>query len=203
MLLEYAEIKNKPSAKVVDIGARTGNLSVMLLERGLEVIAVEPNDAMGEIGIDKTEGANIELIRATDIKTTLDNKCADWVTFGSSLNVMDRDLNDPIQKEAENIIVEFIPDYDRGVRRQDQRPKIEEHKDKFDEIFYLGVDFYFHQTLENYIKAWKNVKNKYWDLEAKEGQKLFEAITNKMREALPKEFDIKYTTRAWTTKKVS
>ena len=226
MLIEYVEIKNKPNAKVVDIGAGTGNLSIMLLERGLKVIAVEPNDAMREIGVDKTEGANIKWIRATGIETTLDDKCANWVTFGSSFNVMDRDLalnetyrllkdggyfscmwnhrdlNDPIQKEAEDIIVEFISDYDRGVRRQDQRPKIEEHKNKFDEIFYLEVDFYFHQTLENYIKAWKSVKNKYWDLETKEGRELFEAITNKMRLVLPKEFDIKYTTRAWTAKKI-
>ena len=181
---------------------------------------------MKEIGINRTENKKIKWLKATGIDTTLDNESVDWVTFGSSFNVMDRDLalnetyrilkkdgyftcmwnhrdlNDPIQQKAEEIILEFIPNYDRGVRRQDQRPKIEEHKDKFDEIFYLEIDFYFYQTIENYIKAWKSIKNKYWDLETKEGKELFEAITNKMREKLPKKFKIKYITRAWTAKKV-
>ncbi|KGI54119.1 class I SAM-dependent methyltransferase, partial [Campylobacter sp. MIT 97-5078] len=46
MLLCLAKGENKNVLKVADIGAGTGNLSIMLLERGCTVVAVEPNDAM-------------------------------------------------------------------------------------------------------------------------------------------------------------
>lgn len=227
MLKTYVEASTKKDFKVADIGAGTGNLSIMLLERGLKTISIEPNDAMREIGIERTKGADIEWLRAIGLDTTLKDNCIDWVTFGSSFNVMDRDLalketyrilkdngyfscmwnhrdlNDPIQKQAEAIIEEFIPDYERGTRREDQRPIIERNNQLFDEIFYMEVDFYFHQTIDTYIKAWQSVKNKYWDLDTAEGKELFEKITNKMGETLPPEFDIKYTTRCWTAKKVS
>lgn len=211
---------------VADIGAGTGNLSIMLLERGCRVIAVEPNDAMREIGIERTKGKNITWVRATGLKSTLKNEEFDWVTFGSSFNVMDRnealkeahrllkkngyfscmwnhrDLNDPYQKIAEDTIIEFVPNYTRGARREDQRPIIESCKDLFDNIIYLEEDFYFHQNIKNYINAWKSVKNPYWDLETKEGNELFEKISDKISQRLPKEFDIKYTTRCWSAKKI-
>lgn len=226
VLKEYVGANKKKDFKVIDIGAGTGNLTIMLLERGMQTISVEPNDAMREIGIEKTKHANVHWVKATGLDTTLDDYCADWITFGSSFNVMDRnlalkeayrllkdggyfscmwnhrDLNDPIQKLAEDIIEEFVPDYSRGTRREDQRLIIEKNKDLFDEIFYMEVDFYFHQTIENYILAWQSVKNKYWDLATVEGNVLFEKITNKMIEKMPSEFNVKYTTRCWTAKKV-
>lgn len=218
--------QKKETIKVADIGAGTGNLSIMLLERGCEVVSVEPNDAMREIGVQRTKDQKIEWVRATGIDSTLQSSEFDWVTFGSSFNVMDRvealkesyrllkpksyfscmwnhrDLNDPIQKIAEESIIEFVPNYTRGVRREDQRPIIESHKELFDNIIYIEEDFYFHQSLENYINAWRSVKNPYWDLETKEGEELFGRITQVLEQRLPKEFDIKYTTRCWSAKKV-
>lgn len=226
VLKEYVDANQKTDFNVVDIGAGTGNLTIMLLERGLKTVSVEPNDAMRQIGIEKTEGANVKWVRATGLQTTLEDQCANWVTFGSSFNVMDRDLalkethrllkdggyfscmwnhrdlNDPIQKQAEDIIEELVPNYSRGTRREDQRPVLEKNRDLFDEIFYMEVDFYYHQTLENYILAWQSVKNRYWDLATNEGKELFGKITHKMREIMPKEFEIKYTTRCWTAKKI-
>lgn len=79
---------------------------------------------------------------------------------------------------------------------------MESRKDLFDNIIYLEEDFYFHQSIDNYINAWKSVKNPYWDLETSEGNALFENISNAMREALPSEFSIKYTTRCWSARKV-
>ena len=225
-LKEYVDAAKKEDFIVADIGAGTGNLSIMLLERGLKTISVEPNDAMREIGIEKTQGQDIEWIRATGLETTLKDNSVDWVTFGSSFNVMDRDLalkeahrilkkdgyfscmwnhrdlNDPIQKQAESIIEEFVPNYERGTRREDQRPIIEKNNNLFDEIFFMEVDFYFTQTIDTYILAWQSVKNKYWDLKTQEGVELFEKITNKMRKELPQKFNIKYSTRCWSAKKV-
>lgn len=212
--------------KVADIGAGTGNLSIMLLERGFEVVAVEPNDAMREIGITRTKGDKISWVRATGLENGLNSGEFDWVTFGSSFNVMDRnaalkethrllkpggyfscmwnhrDLNDEIQQNAENIIKEFVPHYERGVRREDQRGVIEANKDLFDEIIFLEQDFYFAQSLENYILAWQSVKNPYWDLDKSEGVALFERICAKFRQKLPQNLRIKYTTRSWSARKI-
>ena len=217
---------DKEPLKVADIGAGTGNLSIMLLQRGAQVVTVEPNDAMREIGINRTKGQNIKWIRATGIENGLEGEAFDFVTFGSSFNVMDRskalnethrllknggyfscmwnhrDLDDEIQTKAESIIKELVPSYERGVRREDQRPIIEAHKELFDEISYLEQDFYFTQSLENYILAWQSVKNPYWDLNSDEGKELFARICEKFRENLPNEFRIKYTTRCWSAKKV-
>lgn len=225
MLCEYVK-KWRNLSDVADIGAGTGNLSIMLSERNLNVKAVEPNDAMRNIGIERLKGKSVEWVKSNGVNTTLEDNAFDWVTFGSSFNVMDRDealkethrilrkdgiftcmwnhrdLNDPIQNKAQDIIKEFVPHYDKGVRREDQRPVIEKNRALFDEIFYLEQDFYFHQTIDNYILAWKSVKNPYWDLETKEGVQLFDEISSQIKKELPHEFDIKYTTRAWSAKKV-
>lgn len=211
---------------VADIGAGTGNLSVMLLDRGCRVTSVEPNDAMRKIGKDRTQGRNIQWVRAIGIESTLKNEDFEWVTFGSSFNVMDRnmalreshrilktggtfsamwnhrDLNDPIQEIAEEVINDMVTNYSRGVRREDQRPILEANKSLFDSIVYLEQDFIFHQNIENYIFAWKSVKNPYWDLETPQGQELFEKIAYQLRHKLPSSFGIKYTTRAWSARKI-
>ena len=226
MLLALVDSGDKAPLKVADIGAGTGNLSIMLLDKGAEVVAIEPNDAMREIGISRTKGQNIKWIRATGIENGLEGEAFDFVTFGSSFNVMDRskalqethrllkdggyfsclwnhrDLDDEIQKSAESIIKELVPNYTRGVRREDQRPIIQAHKELFDEISYLEQDFYFTQSLENYILAWQSVKNPYWDLDSDKGRELFAQICERFRGKLPKEFRIKYTTRCWSAKKV-
>lgn len=231
LLKEYVEqnisLNGGGELKVADIGAGSGNLSVMLLDLGCEVVSVEPNDAMREIGIQRTQGQNIQWVRATGIETGLEEQSFDWVTFGSSFNVMDRglalrethrilkqngifscmwnhrNLEDPIQEIAEEIILDLVPNYQRGVRREDQRGVIEEHRDLFDEIFYMEKDFYFQQSIQNYLLAWRSVKNPYWDLETEEGEDLFEKISYQMKHKLPSEFSIKYTTRIWSAKKRS
>lgn len=216
---------SNPTIKVADIGAGTGNLSVMLLERGCQVVAVA-NDAMREIGLERTNEKDIKWVKAIGVDSTLESNVFDWVTFGSSFSVMDRreallesyrllrkdryfscmwnhrDFNDPFQKIAEDVIREFIPHYSGGIRREDQKPYLLEQKDLFDNIVYIEEDFYFHQSLENYINAWRSVQNNYWNLETKEGIELFEKIIIKWEKELPKEMDIKYTTRAWSARKV-
>lgn len=227
ILAQYVGSSAVGDYRVADIGAGTGNLTIMLLDRGLTVTAIEPNDEMLNIGLERTSSStNVQWVKASGVDTTLSDSSVNWVTFGSSFNVMDRELAlketkrilkpsgyfscmwnhrnlcDQIQEEAENIIVSFVPDYDRGVRREDQRPFIEQHPLMFKEILYIESDFDVPRTIEEYIKAWKSVKNKYWDLATEEGNTLFQKITDKMREKLPAKFSIKYTTRAWTAQRV-
>ena len=169
----------------------------------------------------------MKWIKANSTATGLPAEDTNWVTFGSSFNVADRvlvlketsrilrkggyftcmwnhrDLNCPTQKTVEDIIVSFIPKYERGVRREDQRPFLEKYATDFENICYIEVDFFVHRTIEEYILAWKSVKNKYWDLETAEGVELFNTLCDKVKEVLPKEFQIRYTTRAWTMRKKS
>jgi len=227
LLCHYVGSSNRESFHVADIGAGTGNLTLMLLERGLEVVAIEPNDEMLKIGVERTKhyARNVKWIPANGINSTLPDECVDWVTFGSSFNVMDRslalqetyrvlksqgfftcmwnhrNLADPIQKIAEDTILEFIPDYDRGVRREDQRIVIEQHESLFRDILYIEADFKVNSFIEDYLNAWKSVKNNHWDLSDEQGLTLFEQILSNMRMKLPREFNIQYTTRAWTAQK--
>ena len=193
MLMDYVGAKtNNQEYSVADIGAGTGNLTILLLDKGLSnVTAVEPNDEMRKIG-EQVTGDKAKWIRATATETTLSGKY-DWVTFGSSFNVIDRklalketsrilkdggfftcmwnhrDLECPIQKTAEKIVESIVPNYERGVRREDQRPFLEKNANEFNDICYIEVDFSVERTIDEYILAWKSVKNKYWDLETEEG----------------------------------
>jgi SAM-dependent methyltransferase len=226
MLIEYTGAKKTAGFKVADIGAGTGNLTTMLLERGLNVTPVEPNDAMRKIGIEATKQYGIKWSPGTGTETGLESGGYNWITFGSSFNVIDRELglkeahrlsppppafftcmwnhrnlSDPIQKTAEDIIEQFVPLYERGVRREDQRNFIEKHSALFRNICFIELDFDVDRTIDEYILAWRSVKNKYWDLGTKDGQELFDRITLQMRKALPESFKIQYTTRAWTAEK--
>jgi SAM-dependent methyltransferase len=130
-------------SSVLDIGAGTGRLSVMLAAEGLSVIAVEPNAAMRTIGMQKTLGQNIVWRDACGEDTGVPAMSVDLISYGSSLNVLDRDralpeaaralrnggwmaclwnhrdLDDPLQREIEQGIVRLLPNYQYGTRRDD------------------------------------------------------------------------------------
>jgi SAM-dependent methyltransferase len=132
-----------PSAPVADVGAGTGKLTKELLQRGLTVSAVEPNDAMRAIGIENTRGQSVAWSVGTGEATGLAAGSVCAVFFGSSFNVVDqqralseaarilvphgwfacmwnhRDLGDPIQARIEAIIKSAIPTYAYGSRRED------------------------------------------------------------------------------------
>ncbi len=212
--------------RVLDVGAGTGNLTIMLLERGLRVVAIEPNDSMREIGIERTNGQPVQWVKANGIETGQPDDCYDWVTFGSSFNVMDRtqalkethrvlksggffsclwnhrNLDDPIQSQCEQIIEKLVPNYERGVRREDQRPTIEQ-SGLFTDVFYLEVDTQVLQAREDYLDAWRSVRNRFWDTSTPEGAALLETILDALRAELAETVSIRYTTRAWTARKIA
>ena len=132
-------------SRVCDVGAGVAHLTLMLLDREMDVVAVEPNDAMRALGMGRTEGlSGVRWEEGTGEETRQAPAHFHLVTFGSSFNVTDRgaalaetarilrpggwfaamwnhrDLADPIQREIEGIISRNIPDYDYGTRREDQ-----------------------------------------------------------------------------------
>lgn len=130
-------------AQVADLGAGTGKLTKVLVSIGFEVDAVEPNDAMREIGTRNLAGTKSRWHVGAGEATGLPDGSVDAVFYGSSFNVVDqtraleeairilrpgghlccmwnhRDLDDPLQKEIERIIASHIPGYSYGTRRQD------------------------------------------------------------------------------------
>jgi len=133
----------QPGDRVCDVGAGTGHLSVHLVARGLAVDAVEPNDAMREVGSERLADAPVTLFEAQAEETGRPSGAYPLVTFGSSFNVVrtgdalaevarilrrpglvaamwnHRDLDDPLQTEIEAAIASRIPGYDYGARRAD------------------------------------------------------------------------------------
>lgn len=123
----------------------------MLLDKGLKVVAVEPNDAMRDNGLKRTCGYhNVKWAEGMGEETGQPDNAFLLVTFGSSFNVTDRqvtlaetycilrsrgwfacmwnhrDLNDVVQAEIETIIKHYIKDYDYGSSREDQTEVIDQ-----------------------------------------------------------------------------
>lgn len=209
-----------------DIGAGTGNLTIMLLQRQIPCVAVEPTTAMRTIGIETTKGLPVAWREGTGESTTLDDESVDWFTMGSSFNTTDRmqtlqeahrvlkpkgyftcmwnhrDIeNDNEQKEIESLIEQEVPGYQRGVRREAQADIILS-SGLFNDIHYIETSQHVKRTMNEYINAWRSVKNKYWDQSTEEGRALFEHLCNKIQERFGKDhvFDLTYVTRIWTAR---
>jgi len=164
--------------KFCDVGAGVAHLTLMLAERGLDVTAVEPNDAMRINGSKRTsELRNVKWYEGTGEVTKQENNSFDMVTFGSSFNVCDRSaaleetarilkpkgwfacmwnhrqLDDPIQSRIEEIIKGKVPEYGYGTRREDQTLVIDK-SGLFGDVVHVSSRVMHEQTIEECIEAW-------------------------------------------------
>lgn len=81
-----------PDALVADIGAGTGLLTASLLDRGVKVIAVEPNDEMRAACEAWLGGrANFRVVAGTAAATTLEENSVDLVTAAQAFHWFDVD----------------------------------------------------------------------------------------------------------------
>lgn len=213
---------------VADIGAGTGNLTILLKNQVSKIFAIEPNDAMRAIGVEKTRNdKRIEWRTGTGEKTGLPDQSVNWATFGSSFNTTERsqslkeshrilkpggfftcmwnnrDLEDPIQKRVEAIIREFVPEYTHGTRREQQADVIIGSK-LFNHLYYYEVPQQVKVPLAQYMDAWRSVRNTYWDAHTPEGKKLLDKIISKIEKEFKNQavLEITYVTRTWTAKRV-
>ena len=170
----------QPRAPVCDVGAGTGKLTLPLLERGLNVTAVEPNDTMRGWGIQVTaEHADVRWIEARAEDTGLPAGAFQLVSFGSSFPTTDRPaalreahrilrsggwlalmsnhrvLEDPIQKAIEAVIHAAIPGYRYGLRREDQTESIRA-SGLFDEVRRDCKPVLHHLSVDDIVQAWRS-----------------------------------------------
>ncbi|MBE6086958.1 MAG: class I SAM-dependent methyltransferase [Clostridium beijerinckii] len=208
---------------VCDIGAGTAHLTLMLANRGLNVVAVEPNDAMRINGMKRT--ANIKSViwhEGVGENTNQEDNSFNLVTFGSSFNVTDRsaaleesyrilkkegwfacmwnhrDLDDEIQFSIEKIIKKYIENYNYGTRREDQT-EIIKSSNLFKDIQKIEGKVYHREKIEDCIEGWKSHATLY----RQAGDK-FNSIIGEIEKYLhnlnKSEITIPYTTRIWIAK---
>ena len=213
----------KPADKVCDVGAGTGNLSLLLAEKGLYVQALEPNLAMYERGVQRTwNNPLISWANTAAEDTRLNANTYDMVSFGSSFNVVDRatalqeslrickpcgwlitiwnhrDLNDPIQRRIEACIKEQLPNYDYGLRRLDQRKYLVE-SGLFSRVEPFECSMLVKQSVEDVLEAWCS----HATLQRQAGNRfseIIQKIAEILREQDLKNLETPYTSRAWVSR---
>ncbi|GLY79634.1 class I SAM-dependent methyltransferase [Actinoallomurus iriomotensis] len=209
----------KTAPRVADIGAGNAHLTVDLLSRGCLVDAVEPNEAMREIGMDRTAGGTVTWHVGIGEDTGLETGAYDLVTFGSSFATTDRpaalretarilrrpgwftciwnhrDLQDPLQAEVEALIRAKIPDYGYGTRREDQAPVIEE-SGLFETPTVLREPIMHRVPVSDWLAAWRS----HGILERQAGAQFESILADIDRHVLAlgvDELEIPYVTVGW------
>lgn len=205
---------------VAEVGAGTGKLTKELLAHGLTVHAVEPNDAMRSIGIANTAGRPVTWSVGTGEATGLASHAFRAVLFGSSFNVVDqraalheaarvlqprgwfacmwnhRDLEDPAQKQIEQIIQKHLPAYSYGLRREDPTEVIAS-SGLFSPARKLARGFSSQMQRADIVEAWRS----HATLQRQAGNAaLFDRIIADIAralESLPASIPVPYTTRIY------
>ncbi|MFW5630315.1 MAG: class I SAM-dependent methyltransferase [Acetivibrio ethanolgignens] len=205
---------------VCDVGAGAAHLTLKLAEYGLQVFAIEPNDAMRRNGIQRTSKyEEVTWFEGVGEDTGMESNKFDLVTFGSSFNVCNReealietkrilkpngwfacmwnhrDLEDPLQKQIENLLAENIENYNYGTRREDQTDVICQ-SGLFKEVIYIEGSVTHTILAEDFIEGWKS-----HGTVQRQSKDKFDLIIEKIRMVVEKQkkeyIQIPYTTRIW------
>lgn len=206
---------------VIDMGAGTGMLTKHLCATGCRVTAIEPNQAMRDIGQNKIAAPHCRWLDASAEKTGLAEESFDMVIFGSSFNVVNqdkalkesarllkpggwfaclwnhRDLSDPLQDAVEQLIHSYLPGYAYGKRRQEQTPVIEA-SGLFHAPKKIEAGFSTQPSTTAYLDAWRSHATL-----ARQAGHLFphiiQAITNLLADQ--RFLEVPYHTRIWYAQK--
>ena len=206
--------------KVCDMGAGAAHLTLLLAKRQLDVLAIEPNDAMRKNGKLRTGSfTNVSWYEGTGELSGQADDLFEMVTFGSSFNVCDRQLalletkrilkphgwfacmwnhrhlDDPVQFEIEKIIRSHVPEYGYGSRREDQSSEID-RCGLFKSVIHLDSKVLHRQTIDGCVEAWRS----HATLQRQSGASFPEVIQDieKFLAGLNKEFiRVPYSTNIW------
>jgi ubiquinone/menaquinone biosynthesis C-methylase UbiE len=210
---------------VVDAGAGTGKLTKFLVKNELNVIAIEPNIKMMELGKRNTKNYNIKWKKDFAEKMHLKSSSIDAFFMGSSFNVVDREKtlreahrvlkkeghfiviwnnrcfeHEP-NKSIESIINNHIKDYNYGMRRLDTQiisSLISENK-LFDEPTILQHKFKQIVNKNDFLQGWYS----HATLKRQSGsnfQKIIKEIEKLLKEYNEK-IEIFFNTRIWISKR--
>ena len=226
-IMEYA--RNKDNFQIVEVGAGTGKLTKMLLEMGLNVIAVEPNDAMRKEGILFTkEFNNVEWIKGSGEVTNVNSNIADWVIMASSFHWTNptkslpefsrilkkngyftaiwnpRNINiSEFHMKIENNIKNIVPELKRissGSQSTKQWEYVLVSTGDFKNCIFMETDHLEIMSKDRYMGAWHSVN----DIQVQAGAKRWKEIIDMIEIEISNlvKIEVPYKIRSWTVKKV-
>lgn len=212
--------------RIVELGAGTGNMTLALGSYGRSYIAVEPNDAMRELGQQRSADLPVRWIKGTAEATTLPAASADWIMCAQCFDTFEpaaamRELHrvaspgarltvlwnhrvwtdDPLEARIERLVSDRLGGYNRGTRRVDPSTALTQ-----DGLFEIVQPMEHAHTVimspERYVTVWRSVRT----LRVQAGQQGFEDlladIAKLVRDAGVSEIPVKYVCRAWTARRV-
>lgn len=228
-ILSYIGRNSRGRLRVADVGAGTGKLTILLAKMGLDVIAVEPNNAMREEGEKYCEGYPIIWVKGSGEDTTLDTGSVDWVIMASSFHWTDpsrslpefhrilrkggfltvmwnpRDIKtSKLQKRIEKRIYQIVPSLRRissGAKGKTKDwEKVLVSTGHFSDVIFMEVGHVEVMSRERYLGCWHSVN----DIRVQAGESRWREIIKvieKETEGL-QTIEVPYRIRAWTARRV-
>ena len=221
-------ISTKETILCADVGAGTGIWSRQLAGKGMHINAVEPNDAMRDVGIQQTGNLDITWHTGSAENTNLPDASQDAVCMASSFHWPDfdaavREFNrilkphglflalwntrfyecNPLLVKIENHLHELLPNLNRVSSGRSEfcnhLTKNLTDRKEFKDVLYLEGRHIEKQSIERYIGLWESVN----DIRVQAGEDLFakflEFIRNETRGL--EYIEAEYLTRAWIARK--
>lgn len=219
---------NTQALHIADLGAGTGIWSRALAEKGVQVTAVEPNDAMRHEGVDQNSTLPIAWSKGTAEETYLKDHSYDAVCMASAFHWTDFDKafaeitrilkpgglflalwntrqyeSNPLLVRIEQKLYELVPELNRiSSGRSVFCTNLFERLQRchvVTDVLYLEGRHLEQQSYERYIGIWKSVN----DIRAQAGEERFQRFLRYIEETLQdiKHIDTEYSTRAWIARK--
>jgi ubiquinone/menaquinone biosynthesis C-methylase UbiE len=212
-----------------DVGAGTGIWTVMLASKGCRsVTAVEPNDDMRRQGQEVTRTQGVKWQNGSGEATGLAAASADFLSMASSFHWVDFDKGikefarvlrpggrfvalwnprlieaNPLIAETEDYLRVLCPDIKRvSSGRSGITEKLTDMlsgRPEFEDAIYMEGRHVRHQTVDEYVGAWRSVN----DVQVQLGPESFERFLEHVRSrlsAVPR-VEITYLTRAWAARR--
>lgn len=228
-ILKYLDFEKSQDFRIADIGAGTGKMTKVLLDMGLNVSAVEPNNEMRNEGIIYTKNHNNIWLKGNGEETNLSGNTFNWVIMASSFHWTDpkRSLpefsrilkkdgyftaiwnprnieSSPLHVEIEDIIYKKIPSLNRvssgGKAHTKKWEEIIVSTGHFSDVIFMETDHVERMSIDRYMGAWRSVN----DIRSQAGEKLFAEILTEIENKIKNlpVIEVPYKMRAWTAKKI-
>ncbi len=208
---------------VAEIGAGTGKFTRLLDERGLHVVAIEPNEAMRSMA---PEMPNVTWIEGTFTETGLITESQDWVVASQSFhwanpvtdlpelrrvlkpdhrltifwNDRQNDKHPALQRTVE-IIAGIVPEFDELYRQQDWSEVLTSTGD-FSDVIFRQQEHTFSLSHEQFLNFWRSHNRFTFTAGAKRREQALEKIGEYLDSLADKTLEIPLVCRAWSARRV-